>query len=443
MESAIWGSSSRHGVAALGALCHPVPQQRQLATRPQRTTRAQRSDGSSNPAQPSRGRDTNSKQAPESVEISQAVQDAAEASRLTWQVDDPFDQLSDDHVHMFWNFGAHQHLVPEAFQSYYSEALKRGETIFDRGGCKGLQAELDESEDGRLMLRPQMLQLRRAIEAGTKRRQHFLDGPISGGKSITLAVLAAWGRHTGRIVVYLPSASVLTAGGLYHKDEETGMWHTPDSARLLMATVQGQHREQLSQLAAPNGPGTLDDVITDGIKSTEDNAATEAAVQLLEGLKSQNKAKVLFVVDEWNALYWPTGYFEWQSVHKKYNVLPIELRLCMAVRSLIEGPPPANGSVLVATTRSKGISSKILMPRPGQSRAKLPGTAHFEIPSFNQEETFAWLGHLAANAVVPRPLDVSVMQEWMLAWHLTGGNPVEMRRHLAPLFHTTEAEMIA
>jgi hypothetical protein len=37
------------------------------------------------------------------------------------------------------------------------------------------------------------------------------------GKSITLAVLAAWGRHTGRIVVYLPSASVLTAGGLYHK----------------------------------------------------------------------------------------------------------------------------------------------------------------------------------------------------------------------------------
>lgn len=59
-----------------------------------------------------------------------------------------------------------------------------------------------------------------------------------------------------------------------------------------------------------------------------------------------------------------------------------------------------------------------------------------QIPSFDQAETFAWLGHLAANAVVPQEPSDSTSQEWTLAWHLTGGNPAEMRRHLTPLFHS-------
>lgn len=48
------------------------------------------------------------------------------------------------------------------------------------------------------------------------------------------------------------------------------------------------------------------------------------------------QVRVLFVVDDWNALYWPTKYFEWLSATKQRNVLPLEIRLAVAVSA----PPP-------------------------------------------------------------------------------------------------------
>jgi hypothetical protein len=40
---------------------------------------------------------------------------------------------------------------------------------------------------------------------------------------------------------------------------------------------------------------------------------------------------VLFVVDNWNALYWVTGYNEWFKL-KCVNILPTQLRLANAVK---------------------------------------------------------------------------------------------------------------
>lgn len=40
---------------------------------------------------------------------------------------------------------------------------------------------------------------------------------------------------------------------------------------------------------------------------------------------------MLFVVDDWNALYWVTGYHEWFNL-KRVNVLPTQLRLANAVK---------------------------------------------------------------------------------------------------------------
>ena len=43
---------------------------------------------------------------------------------------------------------------------------------------------------------------------------------------------------------------------------------------------------------------------------------------------------VLFAVDDWNALYWRSGYHEWGGKDglRRRNILPIELRFAMAVR---------------------------------------------------------------------------------------------------------------
>ena len=37
------------------------------------------------------------------------------------------------------------------------------------------------------------------------------------GKSVALAALAEWGRASGRLVVYVPSASLFMDGGFFHK----------------------------------------------------------------------------------------------------------------------------------------------------------------------------------------------------------------------------------
>ena len=43
---------------------------------------------------------------------------------------------------------------------------------------------------------------------------------------------------------------------------------------------------------------------------------------------------VLFAVDDWNALYWRSGYHEWGGKDglRRRNILPIELRFAVAVR---------------------------------------------------------------------------------------------------------------
>jgi len=72
---------------------------------------------------------------------------------------------------------------------------------------------------------------------------------------------------------------------------------------------------------------------------------------------------VLFAVDDWNALYWVTGYHEWSGM-RKTNILPSQLRLANAVKSLLDGPCPAGGVAVAATTQGASISNRIVVPRP-------------------------------------------------------------------------------
>lgn len=43
------------------------------------------------------------------------------------------------------------------------------------------------------------------------------------------------------------------------RNESNGMWSTPESARLLMRTVEAQHAQQLAEVADPAGGGSLAD----------------------------------------------------------------------------------------------------------------------------------------------------------------------------------------
>lgn len=62
------------------------------------------------------------------------------------------------------------------------------------------------------------------------RKQIVLDGPLSCGKSIALAMLVHWARKEGWLVLYVPKGRDWTHGGLFYKNSQTGLWDTPVQA---------------------------------------------------------------------------------------------------------------------------------------------------------------------------------------------------------------------
>ena len=71
------------------------------------------------------------------------------------------------------------------------------------------------------------------------RKQVVLDGPVSCGKSIALAMLVQWAREEGWLVFYVPSAKEWTRGGFFYKHPLTGLWDTPvQAANVLKARLE-------------------------------------------------------------------------------------------------------------------------------------------------------------------------------------------------------------
>lgn len=66
------------------------------------------------------------------------------------------------------------------------------------------------------------------------RKQIVLDGPLSCGKSIALAMLVQWARDEGWLVFYAPRGREWTHGGFFYKNPQTGFWDTPVQAENIL-----------------------------------------------------------------------------------------------------------------------------------------------------------------------------------------------------------------
>ncbi len=69
---------------------------------------------------------------------------------------------------------------------------------------------------------------------------------------------------------------------------------------------------------------------------------------------------MLFLVDDGNAMCWPTGYAEWGGDKglRERPILPIELRLAMAIRSLLDDTADAREPVLHSNLQHMAISAR-------------------------------------------------------------------------------------
>lgn len=69
-------------------------------------------------------------------------------------------------------------------------------------------------------------------------KQIVLDGPVSCGKSIALAMLVQWAREENWLVLYVPKGREWTHGGMFYKNPKTDLWDTPvQAANILQARL--------------------------------------------------------------------------------------------------------------------------------------------------------------------------------------------------------------
>ena len=166
---------------------------------------------------------------------------------------------------------------------------------------KSLDEEFAASGTRRMMVRDSDAKLWDKIQ---RRSSILLDGEQGAGKTVACVRLVATARKAGWHVLYVPSAQKLTIESSYQRNESTGMWDTPVHARIFLKWTE-------AALAVANERDGADvDAVREGLDSIdrEPKIAVNAALRVIENAKSRAKSggKVLFVVDEYNALFGPT-----------------------------------------------------------------------------------------------------------------------------------------
>ncbi|KAE8683129.1 NADH-ubiquinone oxidoreductase 12 kDa subunit [Hibiscus syriacus] len=141
------------------------------------------------------------------------------------------------------------------------------------------------------------------------RKQVVLDGPVSCGKSIALAMLVHWARDEGGLVLYAPRGREWTHGGFFYKTlKQDFLKYNESRIQSLLCQIFYPIRlgegagvgwmKGVESMAVPKG-ATLYDLIQMGIKYT--HAAVGVVVRLREELSLVKDVPVLIAIDQVNA----------------------------------------------------------------------------------------------------------------------------------------------
>jgi hypothetical protein len=363
--------------------------------------------------------------------------------------------------------------LPEAEASFYYDPLLTEEKVKQTHyGCKAATAEFGFSGKRVVMHRPVIAHvLEKAIGATgaaaptttTANNKIFVDGWTGAGKSIALYTLAATARASGKVVMYIPAASLLTQGGRFYRRETEGededgekesvdqestaltLWDTPEAARHILTAVMNAHADQLATMPAVNSTSnkkqTLAEVATAGLASTSPTEIVEAAITVKDGILADSNGMV--IVDEYNALYSHTGYHE--PMHQFYR-RPLsvdELRLAKSFRILeesenSEGGGAFKGVAVVAPSYGGSISPtlRVLHPNTTKKEKSSDGTIKktvdvIRVPRFDLNEVSSFAAMSVGTGGLPSmPSEVELRR----ALALTNGNAKELRETAITLF---------
>ncbi|KAL4610852.1 hypothetical protein ACB092_08G082200 [Castanea dentata] len=248
--------------------------------------------------------------------------------------------------------------------------MESSKSVLPEGLPTGMVKEFEDSLRPALLVRQSFLDLhdnfRRIVyppltlshSKGPKlRKQVVLDGPVSCGKSIALAMLVHWARDEGWLVFYVPRGRDWTHGGFFYKNPNTGLWDTPLQAENVLKDFLKWNESHLKQLPCqisdpiPLGEGagvgqlkdvdnmampegsTLYDLVNTGIKHT--HAAVGVVVRLRKELSLVKNIPVLIAIDQYNSWFTFSEYEEAVKVHSRRPVHARELTMVNAFRSMM------------------------------------------------------------------------------------------------------------
>ena len=315
--------------------------------------------------------------------------------------------------------------------------------LMPEGAPAGLAAEFAASGTRRVLFRACDLQVRELLKGGTSL---LMDGRRGCGKSAALANAVAWARAAGYFVVYVPSAKALTLDSSYQKDEASGKWDTPEhAARLLRWMLAGNEAAMgAMRVKAPGGEDTsLAALAAEGVqileKGGDPKAVTEAALAALGAVRDAARGgkKVMFAIDEYNALFGPTDMHEVLGARKRAVIQAGDTRVGLALRDAAAATA-AGATFVGATSGTISLSPKLSAALGGEPNAFAPETAALvrkEVPRFNSREIVSLVRHYDHARRGLDAVDASVDHE-QLALRLkvlTQGNAKEMREMIEAL----------
>ncbi|GER55138.1 mitochondrial 28S ribosomal protein S29-related [Striga asiatica] len=392
--------------------------------------------------------------------------------------------LNKDDVNTYFKFRQYILLIN------FMDELKR---FLPEGLPLGMMKEFEESYRSALLVRQSFIDLRDnfcqaakpSIEVNFKapkvKKQIVLDGPLSCGKSIALAMLVYWARKEGWLVFYVPKGREWTHGGLFYKNPQTGLWDTPVQAanilqcggdpfcfslafnitisdghlrecaaflqRVVIATVdflkfnksclQGLKCNILDPIPLGEGAGvgwpkgsdkmpisegtTLYELVEAGLNDS--HAAVGVVVRLRKELAEVTSVPVLFAIDQYNSWFTFTDFEEPVTVRSCRPVHARELATAVVMCILQVN---AFRSMMHDDMMVGAFSHSTAVGKLRQELPDVPADARNYFPRYSLDEANTVCHYYLRQRLVRR--DAFTEANWKKIFYLSNGNGTEMRR---------------
>ncbi|WJX31246.1 hypothetical protein P8452_19694 [Trifolium repens] len=333
--------------------------------------------------------------------------------------------------------------------TYFKLTKETLDAVLPEGLPVGMSKEFQDSMRTALLVRQSFLDLRdnfrRVVDPpmwsshgkGVKvRKQVILDGPVSCGKSIALAMLVQWAREEGWLVFYVPRGKEWTHGGFFYKHPQTALWDTPVQAENVLKDFLKYNESYLKQLPCqifdpiPLGEGAgvgwlkdvdsmaipegtmLYELVKTGIEQT--HAAVGVVVRLRKELSLVKDMPVLIAIDQYNNWFTFSEYEEPVTIRSCRPIHAKEITMVNAFRSM------KHDDMMVGAFSHSTAVGKLRQHLPD-----VPVDARAMFPRYSLEEAETVCHYYLRQRLIRR--EAFTEENWKKVYFLCNGNGTEMR----------------